>query len=145
MLALCNAWKHIYIHGSILCLTSTFCNLLWPTGVTTVLTMTTLSISARSSLPKVAYATAMDWFIAVCFAFVASALVEFAAVNYFTTLEANRMRRRLSRASVLEYIAEGSDDEDESVNNAVKSYLQIRLKAFICMLYAVCCMTTHEQ
>uniref|UniRef100_A0A3B4EEM8 Gamma-aminobutyric acid (GABA) A receptor, alpha 6a n=1 Tax=Pygocentrus nattereri TaxID=42514 RepID=A0A3B4EEM8_PYGNA len=43
-------------------------------GVTTVLTMTTLSISARSSLPKVAYATAMDWFIAVCFAFVASAL-----------------------------------------------------------------------
>ncbi|XP_060742611.1 gamma-aminobutyric acid receptor subunit alpha-6a [Tachysurus vachellii] len=83
-------------------------------GVTTVLTMTTLSISARSSLPKVAYATAMDWFIAVCFAFVASALVEFAAVNYFTTLEANRMRRRLSRASVLEYIAEGSDDEDES-------------------------------
>uniref|UniRef100_A0A3B3WZR9 Uncharacterized protein n=1 Tax=Poecilia mexicana TaxID=48701 RepID=A0A3B3WZR9_9TELE len=45
-------------------------------GVTTVLTMTTLSISARQSLPKVAYATAMDWFIAVCFAFVASALVD---------------------------------------------------------------------
>uniref|UniRef100_A0A8C2RE73 Gamma-aminobutyric acid type A receptor subunit alpha5 n=1 Tax=Capra hircus TaxID=9925 RepID=A0A8C2RE73_CAPHI len=41
-------------------------------GVTTVLTMTTLSISARNSLPKVAYATAMDWFIA------------FATVNYFT-------------------------------------------------------------
>uniref|UniRef100_A0A3Q1F1F2 Gamma-aminobutyric acid type A receptor subunit alpha6a n=1 Tax=Acanthochromis polyacanthus TaxID=80966 RepID=A0A3Q1F1F2_9TELE len=46
-------------------------------GITTVLTMTTLSISARQSLPKVAYATAMDWFIAVCFAFVASALIEF--------------------------------------------------------------------
>uniref|UniRef100_A0A8B9JAK8 Gamma-aminobutyric acid (GABA) A receptor, alpha 6a n=1 Tax=Astyanax mexicanus TaxID=7994 RepID=A0A8B9JAK8_ASTMX len=45
-------------------------------GITTVLTMTTLSISARSSLPKVSYATAMDWFIAVCFAFVASALVD---------------------------------------------------------------------
>uniref|UniRef100_A0A4W4HA80 Gamma-aminobutyric acid (GABA) A receptor, alpha 6a n=1 Tax=Electrophorus electricus TaxID=8005 RepID=A0A4W4HA80_ELEEL len=43
-------------------------------GVTTVLTMTTLSLSARSSLPKVSYATAMDWFIAVCFAFVSSAL-----------------------------------------------------------------------
>ncbi|KAI3373243.1 hypothetical protein L3Q82_006552 [Scortum barcoo] len=37
--------------------------------ITTVLTMTTLSISARHSLPKVSYATAMDWFIAVCFAF----------------------------------------------------------------------------
>ncbi|XP_056456478.1 gamma-aminobutyric acid receptor subunit alpha-4 [Gadus chalcogrammus] len=53
-------------------------------GITTVLTMTTLSISARHSLPKVSYATAMDWFIAVCFAFVFSALIEFAAVNYFT-------------------------------------------------------------
>lgn len=53
-------------------------------GVTTVLTMTTLSISARNSLPKVAYATAMDWFIAVCYAFVFSALIEFATVNYFT-------------------------------------------------------------
>ncbi|XP_062381300.1 gamma-aminobutyric acid receptor subunit alpha-6a, partial [Sardina pilchardus] len=46
-------------------------------GITTVLTMTTLSISARECLPKVSYATAMDWFIAVCFAFVASALIEF--------------------------------------------------------------------
>lgn len=52
--------------------------------------MTTLSISARHSLPKVSYATAMDWFIAVCFAFVFSALIEFAAVNYFSTLQANR-------------------------------------------------------
>ncbi|XP_072524019.1 gamma-aminobutyric acid receptor subunit alpha-6a [Salminus brasiliensis] len=84
-------------------------------GITTVLTMTTLSISARSSLPKVSYATAMDWFIAVCFAFVASALVEFAAVNYFATLEANRMRRRFSRGSALESIAEGSDDEEDSM------------------------------
>ncbi|XP_068105809.1 gamma-aminobutyric acid receptor subunit alpha-3 [Hyperolius riggenbachi] len=53
-------------------------------GVTTVLTMTTLSISARNSLPKVAYATAMDWFMAVCYTFVFSALIEFATVNYFT-------------------------------------------------------------
>uniref|UniRef100_A0A673KTR3 Gamma-aminobutyric acid receptor subunit alpha-4-like n=1 Tax=Sinocyclocheilus rhinocerous TaxID=307959 RepID=A0A673KTR3_9TELE len=38
------------------------------------LIMVVVLISARSSLPKVSYATAMDWFIAVCFAFVASAL-----------------------------------------------------------------------
>ncbi|KAI7801288.1 gamma-aminobutyric acid receptor subunit alpha-6a [Triplophysa rosa] len=83
-------------------------------GITTVLTMTTLSISARSSLPKVSYATAMDWFIAVCFAFVASALVEFAAVNYFATLEANREKRRVSKASIPESTAQGSDDEPET-------------------------------
>ncbi|XP_061101474.1 gamma-aminobutyric acid receptor subunit alpha-4-like isoform X2 [Conger conger] len=63
-------------------------------GITTVLTMTTLSISARHSLPKVSYATAMDWFIAVCFAFVFSALIEFAAVNYFTNAQAERARRK---------------------------------------------------
>ncbi|XP_027010132.1 gamma-aminobutyric acid receptor subunit alpha-3-like isoform X2 [Tachysurus fulvidraco] len=73
-------------------------------GVTTVLTMTTLSISARNSLPKVAYATAMDWFMAVCYAFVFSALIEFATVNYFTKRswawdgqkEIQEMRRRES-------------------------------------------------
>uniref|UniRef100_A0A3B5LD26 Gamma-aminobutyric acid type A receptor subunit alpha6b n=1 Tax=Xiphophorus couchianus TaxID=32473 RepID=A0A3B5LD26_9TELE len=66
-------------------------------GITTVLTMTTLSISARHSLPKVSYATAMDWFIAVCFAFVFSALIEFAAVNYFSTLQ-----KRMNSAPVFD-------------------------------------------
>uniref|UniRef100_A0A673YQM6 Gamma-aminobutyric acid type A receptor subunit alpha6a n=1 Tax=Salmo trutta TaxID=8032 RepID=A0A673YQM6_SALTR len=73
-------------------------------GITTVLTMTTLSISARQSLPKVSYATAMDWFIAVCFAFVASALIEFAAVNYLATLEANRLKKRNARQNKLEVL-----------------------------------------
>ncbi|XP_022607787.1 gamma-aminobutyric acid receptor subunit alpha-6-like [Seriola dumerili] len=83
-------------------------------GITTVLTMTTLSISARQSLPKVAYATAMDWFIAVCFAFVASALIEFAAVNYFATLQANRLKKQRARQDKLEVLATGSDDEPPS-------------------------------
>lgn len=83
-----------------------------------MLTMTTLSISARQSLPKVAYATAMDWFIAVCFAFVSSALVEFAAVNYFATLQANRLKKLKTRQDKLEVLAAGSDDEDTvSVSN----------------------------
>lgn len=72
---------------------------MFPTGITTVLTMTTLSISARHSLPKVSYATAMDWFIAVCFAFVFSALIEFAAVNYFTNAQAERAKRKQAAAA----------------------------------------------
>ncbi|XP_040821804.1 gamma-aminobutyric acid receptor subunit alpha-4 isoform X3 [Ochotona curzoniae] len=67
------------------------------TGITTVLTMTTLSISARHSLPKVSYATAMDWFIAVCFAFVFSALIEFAAVNYFTNVQMEKAKKKKSK------------------------------------------------
>ncbi|ELV12283.1 Gamma-aminobutyric acid receptor subunit alpha-6 [Tupaia chinensis] len=69
------------------------------TGITTVLTMTTLSISARHSLPKVSYATAMDWFIAVCFAFVFSALIEFAAVNYFTNLQTQKAKKKAQIAT----------------------------------------------
>ena len=74
--------------------------------------MTTLSISARQSLPKVAYATAMDWFIAVCFAFVASALIEFAAVNYFATLDANRLKKQKARQDRLESLATVTEDDD---------------------------------
>lgn len=96
------------------------------TGITTVLTMTTLSISARHSLPKVSYATAMDWFIAVCFAFVFSALIEFAAVNYFSTLQANRELRKAAAmkaaaqeaaaAAAAPPAAAGNDGEVSSVS-----------------------------
>lgn len=95
-------------------------------GITTVLTMTTLSISARHSLPKVSYATAMDWFIAVCFAFVFSALIEFAAVNYFSTLQANRELRKAAAmkaaaqeaaaAAAAPAAATGNDSEVSSVS-----------------------------
>uniref|UniRef100_A0A672QA26 Gamma-aminobutyric acid receptor subunit alpha-6-like n=1 Tax=Sinocyclocheilus grahami TaxID=75366 RepID=A0A672QA26_SINGR len=77
-------------------------------GITTVLTMTTLSISARHSLPKVSYATAMDWFIAVCFAFVFSALIEFAAVNYFTNVQAERAKRKQAKAAAAAATAKSS-------------------------------------
>lgn len=73
--------------------------------------MTTLSISARHSLPKVSYATAMDWFIAVCFAFVFSALIEFAAVNYFSTLQANKELRRTNAACAAAAAVACSDRE----------------------------------
>nr|XP_023659412.1 gamma-aminobutyric acid receptor subunit alpha-6 isoform X2 [Paramormyrops kingsleyae] len=87
-------------------------------GITTVLTMTTLSISARHSLPKVSYATAMDWFIAVCFAFVFSALIEFAAVNYFSTLQANREKRKAAALKVAALEAAVAEAEEEVVQAA---------------------------
>ncbi|XP_064422997.1 gamma-aminobutyric acid receptor subunit alpha-6 [Latimeria chalumnae] len=80
-------------------------------GITTVLTMTTLSISARHSLPKVSYATAMDWFIAVCFAFVFSALIEFAAVNYFTNLQAQKTMNKAARAAALAAATVAAEEE----------------------------------
>ncbi|XP_078720925.1 gamma-aminobutyric acid receptor subunit gamma-2-like isoform X1 [Lampetra fluviatilis] len=54
-------------------------------GITTVLTMTTLSTISRKSLPKVSYATAMDLFVTVCFFFVFAAMIEFAMLTFFVS------------------------------------------------------------
>nr|BBC27529.1 gamma-aminobutyric acid receptor subunit beta A [Dugesia japonica] len=51
-------------------------------GITTVLTMTTISTGVRSSLPRISYVKAIDVYLVVCFVFVFSALLEYAAVNY---------------------------------------------------------------
>ena len=50
-------------------------------GVLTVLTMTTQSAGARSSLPKVSYVKAIDVWMSVCLVFVFASLLEFAYVN----------------------------------------------------------------
>lgn len=92
--------------------------------------MTTLSISARHSLPKVSYATAMDWFIAVCFAFVFSALIEFAAVNYFTNVQAERAKKKAAKnaaaaaAKSTMSSGKGKDTEEILQVSTVTYYLQ---------------------
>ena len=52
------------------------------TGITTVLTMTTISNGVRSSLPRISYVKAIDIYLVMCFVFVFAALLEYAAVNY---------------------------------------------------------------
>ena len=76
--------KHCW-SGRILC--DSFYNLITIpcTGITTVLTMTTLSTIARNSLPRVSYVTAMDLFVTVCFLFVFAALMEYATLNYYSS------------------------------------------------------------
>ncbi|XP_067852238.1 gamma-aminobutyric acid receptor subunit alpha-6-like [Heptranchias perlo] len=98
-------------------------------GITTVLTMTTLSISARHSLPKVSYATAMDWFIAVCFAFVFSALIEFAAVNYFTNLKAQKALRKVSRTAELSAVTGVSESEEIVLHSDSNCNLKKRINS----------------
>ena len=58
-------------------------DLLWTfLGITTVLTMTTISTGVRSSLPRISYVKAIDIYLVMCFVFVFAALLEYAAVNY---------------------------------------------------------------
>ena len=53
-------------------------------GITTVLTLSTIALDSRTDLPKVHYATALDWFIITCFFYCIATLLEFAGVHYFT-------------------------------------------------------------
>lgn len=64
-------------------------------GATTVLTLVTMGFGGRASLPKVDYATALDWFVIMCFTFVFTALVEYACVNYLERFLINRERKRI--------------------------------------------------
>ncbi|XP_017445254.1 gamma-aminobutyric acid receptor subunit gamma-3 isoform X1 [Rattus norvegicus] len=63
-------------------------------GITTVLTMTTLSTIARKSLPRVSYVTAMDLFVTVCFLFVFAALMEYATLNYYSSCRKPTIRKK---------------------------------------------------
>ncbi|XP_077984025.1 gamma-aminobutyric acid receptor subunit alpha-2-like [Glandiceps talaboti] len=74
-------------------------------GVLTILAITTLGWSMKDNLPKVSYAKAMDWYLALCFTFALGSLVEFAAVNFFSknqTIDEAATSSSLSEDEVLE-------------------------------------------
>ncbi len=62
-------------------------------GATTVLTLVTMGFGGRASLPRVTYATALDWFIVMCFAFVFTAMVEYACVNFVDHKQAEQIHK----------------------------------------------------
>lgn len=58
------------------------CKVFSPSGITTVLTMTTLMVSARSSLPRASAIKALDVYFWICYVFVFAALIEYAFAHY---------------------------------------------------------------
>lgn len=44
--------------------------------------MTTLGFGGRSQMPRTSYATALDWFVIICFSFVFASMVEYATINF---------------------------------------------------------------
>ncbi|XP_076447112.1 gamma-aminobutyric acid receptor subunit alpha-6-like isoform X2 [Babylonia areolata] len=55
-------------------------------GVTTILSLAAVGMTVREGLPRVPYATALDVFQYMCLVYAMAALIEYAAVNYFTKL-----------------------------------------------------------
>lgn len=65
-----NTWVNIYIYSP---------------GVTTVLTMTTLMMGARTSLPNAnCFIKAIDVYLGICFTFIFGALLEYACAHFYT-------------------------------------------------------------
>ncbi|XP_054751606.2 glycine receptor subunit alpha-2-like isoform X1 [Lytechinus pictus] len=59
-------------------------------GITTVLTITTMTAGMQESLPVVTYAKAIDIWLAACLFFVFTALIEFALANYLLIVRKKR-------------------------------------------------------
>ncbi|XP_030828414.1 glycine receptor subunit alpha-3-like isoform X2 [Strongylocentrotus purpuratus] len=59
-------------------------------GITTVLTITTMTSGIQESLPVVTYAKAIDVWLAACLIFVFTALIEYALANYLLILNKKR-------------------------------------------------------
>jgi len=55
-----------------------------------VLTLSTISLDSRKDLPKVRYATALDWFLLMNFFYCIATLLEFAGVHYFTKVRKSK-------------------------------------------------------
>ncbi|EFX89331.1 hypothetical protein DAPPUDRAFT_310319 [Daphnia pulex] len=82
-------------------------------GITTVLTMTTISTGVRSSLPRISYVKAIDVYLVMCFVFVFAALLEYAAVNY--TFWGARAKKKKKKKGVSRQTL-----EDDHIKNSLR-------------------------
>ncbi|XP_007421854.1 gamma-aminobutyric acid receptor subunit rho-2 [Python bivittatus] len=63
-------------------------------GITTVLTMSTIITGVNASMPGVSYIKAVDIYLWVSFVFVFLSVIEYAAVNYLTTVQERKQRKQ---------------------------------------------------
>ncbi|XP_074839595.1 gamma-aminobutyric acid receptor subunit rho-3 [Carettochelys insculpta] len=68
-------------------------------GITTVLTMSTIITGVSASMPQVSYIKAVDIYLWISFLFVFLSVIEYAAVNYLTTVEERKQLRKRGKVS----------------------------------------------
>ncbi|XP_044143734.1 gamma-aminobutyric acid receptor subunit rho-3 [Bufo gargarizans] len=69
-------------------------------GITTVLTMSTIITGVSASMPQVSYIKAVDVYLWISFLFVFLSVIEYAAVNYLTTVEERKQLKRRGKSSM---------------------------------------------
>ncbi|NXA00342.1 GBRB1 protein, partial [Nesospiza acunhae] len=112
-------------------------------GITTVLTMTTISTHLRETLPKIPYVKAIDIYLMGCFVFVFLALLEYAFVNYiFFGKGPQRQKKTAGRAG--HATGEKSRLETNRVDAHGNMLLEpLKLRNNICTIFQEPRATTH--
>ncbi|XP_038965309.1 gamma-aminobutyric acid receptor subunit rho-2 isoform X2 [Rattus norvegicus] len=70
-------------------------------GIMTVLTMSTIITGVNASMPRVSYIRAVDIYLWVSFVFVFLSVLEYAAVNYLTTVQEQKERKLRDKCTCL--------------------------------------------
>ena len=110
-------------------------------GITTVLTLSTISLDSRTDLPKVHYATALDWFIICCFGYCSATLLQFAGVHYFTKVIKLSFFSPLSHISGITTVLTLSTIALDSRTDLPKVHYATALDWFIICCFGYCIAT----
>nr|CAI5842012.1 unnamed protein product [Callosobruchus analis] len=106
-------------------------------GITTVLTLSTISLDSRTDLPKVRYATALDWFLLMSFFYCIATLLEFAGVHYFTKVGSGEIPVDEDDWEDCNEIEEETIDVADFVDASTKNFdsTKRRKSSLICPIY----------